>query len=135
VEGVLIAIAQGLSTPYEYSGNQLRDYAALWSYEWFPVVWAAHCGMEQSAGNTTSNVVMPFHGIGTAIWEGVYAIMYPSDFFDEGIKLTQNELGAFSTIAGFSKLSDNEDVLLVLVAACFFLDMGNALIEIKYWWS
>jgi hypothetical protein len=133
VEAVLIAIAQGIGTPYLYSGTQLRDYGLLWLYEWFPVVWGVHSGMEQGAGNSTSNAVLPFHGIGTAIWEGVYAITYPADFFDSGIKLTQNELGAFSTIAGFAKLSDNEEVLMVLVAACFFLDMGNALIEIKYW--
>jgi len=135
VEAVLIAIPQAIGTPYEYSGDQLRDYGLLWLYEWFPVIWGAHCGMEQGAGNPTSNAVLPFHGIGTFIWDGVYAIMYPADFFDNGIKLAQNELGALSTIAGFMKLSENPEVLIVLVPVGFFLDMGNALIEIKYWWS
>jgi hypothetical protein len=133
VEAVLIGIDQAIGIPLGYSGNQARDYTLLWIYGWLPAVWAVNCGMEQSAGNTVSNVVLPFHGIGTAIWEGVYAIMYPSDFFDDGIKLVQNELGAFSTIAGFAKLSDSEEALAILAAACFFLDLGNALIEMKYW--
>jgi outer membrane protein assembly factor BamB len=133
-EAVLIAIAQAIATPYQYTGGQLTDYGLLWLYEWFPVIWGAHSGMQQSAGQTVSAVVLPFHGIGTAIWEGAYAIKYPSDFFDDGIKLVQNELGALSTIAGFAKLSENPEVLAGLVVACFFLDMGNALIEIKYWW-
>lgn len=133
VQAVLYAIAQAVSIPLGYSGDQLRDYLLLWLYQWFPTIWATHSGMEGGAGNPVSNLVMPFYGIGAAIWQAVYAIMYPADYFDDGIKLVQNELGAFSTIAGFAKLSDNEDVLMVMTAACFFLDMGSALIEIKYW--
>jgi outer membrane protein assembly factor BamB len=133
VEAVLFAISQAIATPYSATGTELTDYGLLWLYEWFPVIWGAHSGMQQGAGQTVSDAVLPFHAIGTAIWEGAYAIKYPADFFDDGIKLLQNELGALSTIAGFGKLSENEVVLVVLVAACFFLDMGNALIEIKYW--
>jgi hypothetical protein len=133
IQAVLVTIPQVFSVPYAATGNQLRDYGLLWLYNWFPVIWDVHSGVEQGAGNTTSAVALPLWGVGSAIWNGVYAIMYPPDFFDDGIKLVQNELGAFSTIAGFAKLSENPDVLAVLTAADFFLDMGNALIEIKYW--
>ena len=74
----------------------------------------------------TSNAVLPTWGIGSAIWQGVYAGIYPDEFFDDGSKLVQNECGALSTIAGYAKLSDNEEVLTVLVVADFFLDMARS---------
>jgi hypothetical protein len=132
-EGALIAIQQGLSVPYDATGDEARDWGLLWLYQCFPVVWNVHAGMQQGAGQSTSAAVLPTWGIGSAIWQGVYAGIYPSQFFDDGIKLVQNECGALSTIAGYAKLSDNEEVLAVLVIADFFLDIANALIEIKYW--
>lgn len=50
-----------------------------------------------------------------------------------GLKLTQNELGAFSTIAVFAKEGDDPLVLAALVLARYFLDMGSALMEFTYW--
>ena len=132
-EGALLAIQQGVSLPYEATGDELRDWGLLWLYGCFPVFWNVHSGMQSGAGQATSNAVLPFWGIGSAIWLVVYAGMYPSEFFDDGIKLVQNECGALSTIAGFAKLSDNPEALVVLVVADFFLDIANALIEITYW--
>jgi len=133
VSGVLLAIGQGAAIPIGYSGGKMRDYLLLWIYEWFPTFWSVHCGFESGKGNQTSALVMPFHGVGTAIWNGAYAIKYPSDFFDSGIKLTQNELGALSTISGVLKISSNEEVLAVLVVVGLFCDTTNAAIEVKYW--
>jgi outer membrane protein assembly factor BamB len=134
-QGALLAIGQGVSVPYDAEGDQLRDWGLLWLYQGFPVVWNVNAGMQQGAGQATSAVVLPVWGIGSAIWQGVYAGTYPSEFFDDGIKLVQNECGALSTIAGFAKLSENEAAIAVLVIVDFFLDMANALIEIKYWWD
>jgi outer membrane protein assembly factor BamB len=132
-QGVLIAIQQGVSVPYDAQGDEFRDWGLLWLYGCFPVLWNVHAGMQQGAGQSTSNAVLPTWGVGSAIWQGVYAGMYPDEFFEDGIKLVQNECGALSTIAGYAKLSDNEEVLAVLVIVDFFLDMANALIEIKFW--
>jgi hypothetical protein len=135
-EAVLLAIDQGLaipSIPLDGPGDEGRDWGLLWLYGLFPVFWNVHSGMQQGAGQSTSAAVLPTWGIGSAIWQGVYAGVYPTQFFDDGIKLVQNECGALSTIAGYAKLSDNEEVLAGLTIADFFLDMANALIEIKYW--
>jgi len=131
--GVLLAISQGASIPIGYTGGQMRDYLLLWIYKWFSTFWSVHCGLQASQGNQTSAVVLPFHGIGTAIWTGAYAIKYPTDFFDNGIKLAQNEVGALSTVAGVLKISSNAEVLAALVVVGLFFDITYAAIEIKYW--
>lgn len=132
-QGLNNAISQGLTVPFSGTETQIRDWTLLWIYQGFPTVWTVHCAMETGTGRKTSTTVLPAWGIGGAIWQAVYAGIYPDQFFDDGVKLVQNEVGCLSTISGFAKQSDNPDVLAVVLVADFFLDMANALIEIKYW--
>jgi len=48
-------------------------------------------------------VALLFHGVGSATWQPAFALTCPTDFFDDCFKLTQNKMGAYSSIAGFAK--------------------------------
>jgi hypothetical protein len=136
LQGISGLISLGLSVPINLPSQQERDYLLRLLYGGFAPIWNFHSADQARVGNSTSNNVLPTWGIGAAIWDGVYAGMYPADYFEpDGLKLAQNELGNLSTISGYAKNSDDPEVLAVLLIVDFFLDMANALIEIKWWWS
>lgn len=126
--------AECLNMPISSDNQQESDYVARWVYGMFPIAWNVYSGLEAVGGDSTSNNVLPSWAIGAAIWDAGYAIAWPQDYFgDDGLKLVQNELGNLSTIAGFAKNSDDEEVLAVLMIVDYFLDTASALIGIKYW--
>jgi outer membrane protein assembly factor BamB len=128
------AISQALTIPLDTTPDEAAPWEMLWVYQCFPTLWSVYCGVQTSTGRQTSNAVMPAWGIGSAIWQAIYAGVYPEEFFDDGVKLLQNEAGALSAIAEFARESEDPLVLAGLILVDYFLDIVNALLEIKYWW-